>query len=225
MVGPPASGCVPQGDPLPRFAPVRRALSAVLLAAAGVIAVALPASAAAAPPAGRHPFVSLREAVDQWHRAATCRPASGTPVPDMVAEIFRCRVSPHLPPEKVDRVVREAVVVAECESRFDPNVVVFDGRYADSPHPRTGMRYTAAGVFQFIRATADDYIVGGYAKVKDPVANIDAAARLYLDTRSHGGWGWEPWECAAVNGSFKANSVLPGWPGGPAEIPAWALKY
>jgi hypothetical protein len=190
-------------------------------------AVGTSTSPAAALPADdqQHALRALRSAIDGWHRAATCTPAPETPVPQMVADVFRCRLAPHLPPEQVDHIAREAVVVAECESRFDPEVVVFDGRYADSPHPRTGLRYTAAGVFQFIRATADDYVDGGYANVTDPAANIDAAARLYLDTRERGGGGWEPWECAAVNGAFKASSVLPGWPGGPAELPAWSLEY
>jgi hypothetical protein len=204
---------------------VRRVLAAVLLGACAAAALATATPAAADERPDRHLFLALRDVVDEWHRTATCRPRPETPVPAMVADVFRCRLAPHLAPEEVERVAREAVVVAECESRFDPDVVVFDGRYTDSPHPRTGMRYTAAGVFQFIRATADDYIVGGYANVSDPVANTDAAARLYLDTRAHGGGGWEPWECAAVNGAFKASSVLPGWPGGPAELPAWAMAY
>lgn len=207
---------------MPRSTLLRRAAAAGL-ALTAVLAGSVPAQAATTDP--EHPFLYVRRALAELERRASCAPEAGLDVPRMVAHVFRCRLTPHLPREKVDRVVREAVVVAECESRFDPAAVVFDGRYTDSPHPATGMRYTAAGVFQFIRATADDYIEGGYANVHDPVANIDAAARLYLDTRAHGGWGWEPWECAAVNGSFKRTSVLPGWPGGPADFPDWALDY
>ena len=203
----------------------RRALVAGVLLLA-VLTQAMPASAAGAEVEdGRHALAEIAEAVERWQRKAECRPEDGASVQEIVADVFRCRITPHLPADRVDRVVREALTVAECESRFDPDVVVFDGEFVDRPHPRTGMRYTAAGVFQFIRATADDYVVGGYANVHDPVANVDAAARLYLDTRAHGGWGWEPWECAAVNGAFKRSSVLPGWPGGPAELPAWTSEH
>jgi len=153
-----------------------------------------------------------------------CRPAPGTPIPNMVAEIFRCRLAGHLAPETAARVAAEAVVVAQCESRFDPDAVVFDGAFVNRAHPRTGMRYTATGVFQFIRATADTYLEGGYAHATDPVRNIEAAVALYLDNRANGGRGWESWECSGVNGAFRARSVLPGWPGGPPTLPAWAFE-
>jgi hypothetical protein len=106
-------------------------------------------------------------------------------------------------------------------------VVVFDGRYLDTPHPRTGYRYSAAGVFQFIRATADKWIEpDGYARVFAPRRNIDAAARLYIHNRIAGLRGWEDWACAAVNDGFKqGGAVLPGWPGGPAALPDWVWNH
>lgn len=146
-------------------------------------------------------------------------------VPTMVAEIFRCRLAeagvdrPH-----VEKWAAEAVVVSECESLWDADAVVFDGRYLDTPHAN-GNRYSAAGVFQFIRATAEKWIDGGYANVHDPRRNIDAAARLFIHNRNAGLGGWEDWACAAANDGFKVGSVLPGWPGGPAELPAWAWQY
>lgn len=146
-------------------------------------------------------------------------------VPTMVADIFMCRLAeagfdePH-----VQQWASEALVVAQCESRFDPNAVAFDGRYLDAPHSN-GNRYSAAGVFQFIRRVADKWIEGGYANVADPRLNIDAAARLFIHTRGAGFRGWEDWACASVSDGFKVGSVLPGWSGGPAELPGWTAQY
>jgi hypothetical protein len=146
------------------------------------------------------------------------------PVAEIVVEVFRCRVlEAGGSPEEARRVAAEAVTVAACESRLDATAVVFDGRYADVPHPN-GNRYTAAGVFQFIQRVADRWVDGGYAAVLDARANVDAAARLYLHTRAAGFRGWEDWACAAVSDGFADASVLPGWPGGPAELPDWAWE-
>ncbi len=155
---------------------------------------------------------------------STCNPAATAPVPAMVGSIFRCRLyEAGIANEQVRQITAEAVVVAQCESEFDPNAIVFDGRYRHSPHPTTGSIYSAAGVFQFIRVRADRWIAGGYANVADPVANIDAAARLYLHNVRRGYPGWSDWACAAANDGFRATSVLPGWPGGPSKLPAWAF--
>ena len=146
-------------------------------------------------------------------------------VPHLVAAIFRCRLRRAGWDEPdVRRVAAEAVVVARCESVWDPEAVVFDGRYRETPHPN-GNRYTAAGVFQFIRATADRWIPGGYANVTDARLNIDAAAQLYLHNHRRGYAGWSDWACVAVNDGFKEGSVLPGWPGGPEHLPKWASRY
>lgn len=146
-------------------------------------------------------------------------------VPTMVAEIFRCRLlEAGFDQARVDNWTADALVVSQCESLWDTSAVVFDGRYRDTPHPN-GNRYSAAGVFQFIRATADKWIEGGYANVHDARLNIDAAARLFIHNRTLGLRGWEDWACAAAHDGFKAGSVLPGWPGGPAELPAWAWEH
>lgn len=156
----------------------------------------------------------------------TCSPAPETPVPDMVGAIFRCRLAAAgFAPDDVRRITAEAVAVAQCESEFDPHAVVFDGRYRDAAHPATGSRYSATGVFQFIRDRADRWIEGGYANATDPAANIDAAARVYIHNVQRGYPGWSDWACAAANDGFRATSVLPGWPGGPAELPAWAWEH
>lgn len=147
------------------------------------------------------------------------------PVEAIVAEVFRCRLlEAGWSEEDARRVAAEALVVAACESYLDPASVVFDGRYRDVPHPN-GNRYSAAGLFQFIRWTADLFIEGGYANVHDPVLNADAAARLYLYNVNAGRPGWADWACVMVNDGFAKQSVLPGWPGGPAELPAWAWEH
>lgn len=148
-----------------------------------------------------------------------CNPPGSYSIPQMVASIFRCRLSEAgITGSAQDTVVAEALVVSKCESAWNPSAVVFGGRYTTSPHPSTGLRYTAAGVFQFIRSTANAYVDGGYDNVKDPVKNIDAGARLYLANRS-----WSPWECA-VGGRFHgAKGALPQH-GGPS-LPQWAFDY
>lgn len=155
-----------------------------------------------------------------------CRHAGDGEVPKVVAAIFRCHLrKAGFSEAEVGQFVAEAVVVSKCESYWDPNIVVFDGKYLHQPHPRTGYRYSAAGVFQFIRATADKWIDGGYANVKKPRLNIDAAARLFIHNRTRGFKGWEDWACAVANDGFKHGSVLPNYPGGPSAMPDWSWKY
>jgi hypothetical protein len=208
-----------------RCAAPRRVLAILLLGALlAPAALTFPGSRAAASEAPA-PHWSNFSFVQAGSDERECWFDATRPVPELVADIFRCRLAGHLAPEEVPRVVAEAVVVAECESLFDAHALVFEGRYVDRPHPRTGLRYTAAGVFQFIRATAEHYVDGGYEAATDPVANINGAVTLYLENRANGGRGWESWECSAVNGAFKARSVLPGWPGGPDHLPDWAWQY
>jgi hypothetical protein len=146
-------------------------------------------------------------------------------VPTLVAAIFECRLTEAGVDEAhVKKWTAEALVVAECESLFEPEAVVFNGKYLDTPHAN-GNRYSAAGVFQFIRATAEKWIEGGYANVKDARLNTDAAARLFIHNREAGLLGWDDWACAAAHDGFKVGSVLPGWPGGPGGLPEWVNEY
>ena len=155
-----------------------------------------------------------------------CTPDEDLPIPSMVGSIFRCRLTEEgFTPEQVRYLTAEAVTVAECESLFDPDAVVFNAKYRDQAHPVTGYRYSAAGVFQFIRATADDWIDGGYDNVHDPVANIDAAAQLMIANLRAGFPNWGDWACAAANDGFAHESVLPGWAGGPSRLPDWAFRF
>lgn len=152
--------------------------------------------------------------------AADCAPA-GVPIPNMVAAIFRCRLAREMVtgPEQ-DRVVAEALVVSRCESGWNASARAFAGRFAEAANPADGRRYTQAGVFMIGRDLADGgWLTGGYRAVADPVANINAAASLWLSTR-----GWEQFGCAVgVTGGFEAGPVLPQH-GGP-ELPSWAAAY
>lgn len=160
---------------------------------------------------------------------ASCNPDRSATVPQMIGAIWRCRLGEAgISGGEADRIVAEAVVVAKCESGWNTSAVAFGGKYVSTPHPKTGSRYSAAGVFQFIRGTANSWIPGGYANVHDPVANIDAASRLFLNGYQTGGsqGGWRPWECAVgalSGGSFRAQGVLPQF-GGDA-LPDWAYQY
>jgi len=214
------------------------ALTVVLVALTGLVATAPAAMAQTAPrpPADTSPWrdgvravaAALAEAADRVRPAGAAAPSCAEAVPadaqlpTMVVAIFRCRLTEAgIGGDDARRTLAEALVVAACESEWDAGAVVFDGRYVQAPHPN-GNRYTAAGVFQLIRRIADRWVDGGYDAVLDPRRNIDAAARLHVHTRAHGFRGWEDWACAAASDGFRTTSVLPGWPGGPAELPAWA---
>lgn len=213
-------------------------VDAVRAASASEPVIVRSMSAAAAEEPAREPagpalarFNAIREALEALRDRAvqpaeTCVEAGNSnDVPRVVADIFRCRLAEAGYTETdAKRIAVEAVVISHCESKWDPNAVVFDGRYLNRRHAN-GNFYSAAGVFQFIRKTADEYVDGGYAQVTNPRRNIDAAARLYLANRERGAGGWEDWACAAANDGFKVGSVLPGWPGGPAALPSWAAKY
>ena len=206
-------------------------LTLVAITGAAIVIGATPVAAAEAPPVPTPvvTFESIFEALERLRsRPAApkpCSEAGAGEVPVLVAEIFRCHLrGAGWAEEDVRRVAGEAILVSHCESLWDPAAVVFDGRYRDVPHPN-GNRYSAAGIFQFIRKTADKWIEGGYAQVADPRRNIDAAARLYLHNRGRGYGGWDDWACAAANDGFKQGSVLPGWPGGPEALPEWVFQY
>ena len=172
------------------------------------------------------PAASSAPAAETAERGSCVEAGNSNDVPRVVADIFRCRLAEAGVAEpEARRIAAEAVVVAHCESKWDPGAVVFDGRYVDRPHPSTGDRYSAAGVFQFIRRVADQWVEGGYAQVRDPRRNIDAAARLFIHNRARGFGGWGEWACVAANDGFQVGSVLPGWPGGPAALPGWAEVY
>ncbi len=143
---------------------------------------ALPACAPAAPQ-------------DDWSSGECSAPAS-TPIDQMIDRVFTCELlSLGVPRSVADTAANEADRVAWCESRFDPNAIAYGGRYVTTPHPVTGYRYTAAGLFQIIRRTADAYVPGGYAAAFDPVSNIRGAAILWEWGWSRDRDPWTPWVC------------------------------
>jgi hypothetical protein len=149
--------------------------------------------------------------------APNCAPA-GVSTDQMVASVFRCRLGRAMvSPDVTERVVSEALVVSKCASGWNPSAQVYAGRYAADANPADGRVYSEAGVF----ALRSQLVETGWVKgeVTDPVANINAAASLWLATR-----GWEQSACATgTDPGLKAGPVLPGY-GGPT-IPAWATQY
>lgn len=161
----------------------------------------------------------LGEGTQSSLAAPDCSP-SGIPVANMVAAIFRCRLAREGVLGAVqDTVVAQALVVSRCESGWNSSAAAFGGRYATSPNPSDGKRYTHRGVFMLTSELSDAWVAGGAANVSDPVANINAAASLWLSTR-----GWEQFGCATGGtGGFEAGPVLAQY-GGPA-LPAWSSTF
>ena len=135
---------------------------------------------------------------------ANCSVPASTPVRTLIKEVFSCELTKAgVPASKVAAAAKQADGVAWCESRYRNDAIAYGGKYKYTPHPDTGYRYTAAGLFQIIRSTADAYLPGGYAKVHDPVANTRGAATIWL-------WGyerdrnpWAPWSCAPGTSAYS----------------------
>lgn len=164
--------------------------------------------------------VPLASDKDSSLGTANCAPA-GVPVANQVAAIFRCRLAREgIVGEQADTVVAEALVVSRCESGWNPTAAAFGGRFATTAHPVTGRTYTHRGVFMIPADVAEaGWVTGGSAALTDPVANINAAASLWLTTRS-----WDQFGCATgAPSGFQAGPVLPQH-GGPA-LPDWAFSY
>lgn len=171
--------------------------------------------------------LGLPTSVTGGSTAANCNPPPDLAIPSMIAQIFRCRLTQAgiTGPQQV-QIVAQALVVTKCESSWNPNALAFNGAYRYQPDPATGLRYSAAGIFQFIDTSANAWVPGGYAAVLNPVANIQGGASYFLSGyRSNPATAWDPWACAGVNDGFQKKSVLPGYPYGPAALPAWAYQY
>lgn len=145
-----------------------------------------------------------------------CSPSESMAVPEIISAVWRCRLSEAgYSQADQDRIVAEAVVVSKCESGWNPTAIAYGGRYLHERHPTTGYYYSARGVFQFIKTSAERWIPGGWEAADDPVLNIDGAARYYLWEREQGREGWEPWSCR--------NTYLPQYGG--RSLPDWAYQY
>lgn len=151
---------------------------------------------------------------------ADCNPA-GVSVAQMVASIFRCRLSlAGVRPDVTADVVAQALVVSRAESGWNAAARAYAGRFAVDPNPADGKTYTQAGVFLISAAVADaGWVPGGKDALTDPVANINGAASLWLATR-----GFEQFGTATGRGAgFTAGPVLPQYGGPP--LPKWAGQY
>lgn len=138
-----------------------------------------------------------------------CTPG-GVPLRERIIAVFTCRIMESgLGYETPASVVDEALAVAQCTSNLDPGFVAHGGKYLEQPHPLTGDVDTRTGIFGLSAAVAARWIPSPYTGSM-ATANIDAAARIYLDERSWGRWGWAPFACAAADDGFITDSVLIG---------------
>lgn len=137
-----------------------------------------------------------------------CTPG-GLAIPLRVDLVFRCRMlEAGLGAELATIVSAEARAVAACTSAFDPGFRSFGGAYATTPNPATGLRDDRSGIFGLSSAVASRWIPPGES-VYSATSNIDAAARMFIDERSWGGWGWGLFACATADDGTVASSVLP----------------
>jgi len=200
-----AASCPDDATAVPRMA--RYGFAEPLAQIPGYLEFTLPTATAATDPTGQL-------------SPANCDPAA-VPVPNQVASIFRCRLArAGVYGAAQQQVVEQALVVSRCESGWNSAALAFGGKFATVPNPADGKTYTQAGVFMIsAKLAAAGWVPGGAKDRADPVANINAAASLWLATR-----GWEQFGCATgTTGGFETGPVLPAF-GGPA-LPAWAAKY
>jgi hypothetical protein len=188
-----------------------------------VAAGACPSGARAVTRAERYGFAIPRP--DQpWHLeyalpllavTGDCSIAAAAAIPEQIGGIWRCELrGAGIVGAEADTVARSAVAVARCASGWNEGWVVDGGEWVDVANPATGATATRAGVFALDRAVAGRYIEGGYARVADPVANITAAAQLWLAERKAGRDPWAYWA--------GCTSDLPAYGG---SLPAWTLAY
>ncbi len=165
-----------------------RLLAGAGLAAALTVSACAPAPAAPTPRPAPAPKVVAN---------ANCSVPTNTPVRTLIQEVFSCELTKAgVPASQVSAAAKQADGVAWCESRYRNGAIAYGGKYLNSPHPSTGYRYSAAGLFQIIRSTADAYVPGGYAKVHDPIANTRGAATIWLWGHNRNRNPWAPWSCA-----------------------------
>lgn len=148
-----------------------------------------------------------------------CTP-TGVSVANQVAAIFRCRLAREgIIGTDQDRIVAEALVVARASSGWNALAHAFAGRFTTTKHPDTGKTYTHAGVFMLTNDQAADWVPGGIDSLTNPIANINAAASIYLTTHS---WNHFPF----ATGTDTTLAPTPALPqhGGP-PLPEWAALY
>lgn len=143
-----------------------------------------------------------------------CEDSTGGAPAAVVASVFRCTLREL--GEVNDDVVREALVVAECESGLNPRAEQLQGAYRNEAHPQSGRKYEGSGLFGLTRAQVRDFVAGG--RVEDPWANTLAAARIFVAERQSGREGWGPFVCARGDAAVRAVLPQQTWP-------EWVLQY
>jgi hypothetical protein len=124
-----------------------------------------------------------------------CTPG-GVPVPNRVSLVFRCRaLEAGLGLQEAERLSKEAYLVAQCSSKFESGFASFEGRFRQTPNPSTGFTDDRVGIFGLSGEIAARWLMAGES-LYSATANIDAAARIYVEERSWGRWGWDLFACA-----------------------------
>jgi hypothetical protein len=147
-------------------------------------------------------------------QADGCEDSTGGAPAAIVASVFRCTLREL--GVASDDTVREALVVAECESGLNPRAEQLQGAYRNTTHPQSGRRYEGAGLFGLTRVQVSEFVAGGAHL--DPWANALAAARLFVNERQSGRDGWGAFVCARGDAAVKAVLPQQAWPG-------WVLQY
>lgn len=122
---------------------------------------------------------------------AGCPAPDSTQVASAIRSVFECELRRlGVPPSAYADDLDIAVAIAWRESRHIVDIVIYGGRYVNTRRPADGRYYTAAGLFQIVRRTADANVPGGYARTREGVPNIVGAARIWH-------WYWsrhlDPW--------------------------------
>lgn len=122
--------------------------------------------------------------------------------------VFHCRVmEAGLDRDEALIAATSAVAIAECSSGLNPAFVSFDGRFRTTPNPSTGHLDDRSGLFALSSAVAERW-AGSNASLRLPLTNIDTAARVYVEERAWGRWGWDPFACAAADDGTVRTSVF-----------------
>jgi hypothetical protein len=143
-----------------------------------------------------------------------CADSPSAQVPTLIVEVFKCSTR-ELGVVPAD-LLRQALVVAECSSKWNPAARMFDGRYANVTHPDSGRFYAGVGLFGLTPRQVSKLVAGGEAN--DAWQHTLAAARLYVAEVQAGRNGWGPFVCGS--GDAAVTSVI-----APAAWPSWMTLY
>lgn len=136
-----------------------------------------------------------------------CTPGA-VDVRDQVQLVFQCRsMEAGLSRAEAISAGPIAVAIAECSSQLNPAASSFDGRFRTAANPATGYPDDRSGLFAISSAVAERWMAPN-SSLRTPLTNIDIAARLYVEERVWGRWGWDPFACAAADDGTVQRSVL-----------------